>query len=205
MAKIKLEHLIMDTREKINLSRLIIGKLTNNSNFKKPIPYIKDILKKANKLETIYKEVKQKYKSYQYVFSLQDDIENELVNLFTKLASYIENESKEDNKKIKSTGMNVRGNNLYKEKINTPTRIFATTGDFAGEINLLWEPVSSANFYKLEISSNSKDISQVVKIISKSLYSVNGLKSGLKYNFRVAAINSTKQGSWSHHVSKYAP
>ena len=205
MAKIKLEHLKMDTPEKINLARYIISKMTKNPNFKEPVPYISELKNKSNELEMIHKDVQHKYKSSQNTFSLQENVENELDSLLTKLAAHIETVSKGNTKKIKSTGMQLRGNTSHEGQINAPLRLFATAGDFAGEINLLWEPARSANFYKLEISSNSNDISSVVKIVSKSNYSVNGLKSGLKYRFRVAVINSTKQGSWSHPVSKYAP
>ncbi|RPI16193.1 MAG: fibronectin type III domain-containing protein [Ignavibacteriae bacterium] len=87
-----------------------------------------------------------------------------------------------------------------------PNFIAATKGDLDGEIDLTWEPVPNAYIYVIQMSFDNKRNSkwEQVDIIDKSSYTINKLKSGKKYKFRVAAVNSKGQGPWSEEVSKSA-
>lgn len=105
-------------------------------------------------------------------------------------------------KKDKKT---TRGNSI---KMEFPLlKIAAASGEMNGEINLLWEPVSGARTYIIQKRLESKNPSRWMQedIISKSHCTVSRLRSGKKYWFRVAPVNSNGQGPWSEPVQKKAP
>src|SRR5512143_2791940 len=89
---------------------------------------------------------------------------------------------------------------ISKNKMESPLlKIAAASGEMNGEINLLWEPVSGARTYIIQKSPDSKNPSRWMQedIISKSHCTVSRLRSGRKYWFRVAPVNSIGQGPWS--------
>lgn len=88
-----------------------------------------------------------------------------------------------------------------------PINLTATSGDSEGEIDLTWEPVTGSHTYLIQKSS---DIHKPVKwvhedIVTKSSYTITKLKSKHKYWFRVAAVTSKGQSTWSVPVFKKAP
>jgi hypothetical protein len=94
------------------------------------------------------------------------------------------------------------------EKISAqaaPPKLFsASQGDADGEINLQWDRVRDAHFYILQIclfqGKNSKWIQ--LDVITKSNYTIAGLKSRRKYGFRISAVNTSGQGPWSKVIKK---
>jgi len=96
-----------------------------------------------------------------------------------------------------------------KEEIHllAPNFIAATKGDLDGEVDITWEPVKGAYTYIIQ-KRNEKNRNakwEQVDIIDRSSYTISKLKSGKKYRFRVAAVNSKGQGPWSETVNKTAP
>jgi hypothetical protein len=99
------------------------------------------------------------------------------------------------------------------EKTNTPAvktipgPVFVTNGSYKGEIHLQWDAVKEANHYAVQLSKmGTADKSETgwlqVDIISDPCYSMEGLKSGKSYSFRISAIFSEGQGPWSEAVTK---
>lgn len=89
------------------------------------------------------------------------------------------------------------GNELIISSIN------AAKGDIKGEVDLNWDGIEIADQYVIEFCngiSNKNWI--VVDIINESKYTIKGLKPNKTYSFRVAAVNSQKQGPWSEPVCK---
>ena len=93
-----------------------------------------------------------------------------------------------------------------KTKISTPVVSAVSEVGSKGEIDIRWSRVRGASFYVVQLSSNSEKPRWIqVDIITRSPYTVSGLKSGKKYCFRVAAVNSTSRGDWSEIIIKNAP
>ena len=94
-----------------------------------------------------------------------------------------------------------------KNKISSLLFLTATSGDDEGEIDLVWEPLKTADVYLIQKSTGSLKPTKwrIEDIITKSSYTVSKLKSGYKYWFRVAAVCSKTRGQWSNPACKKAP
>lgn len=81
---------------------------------------------------------------------------------------------------------------------------FATHGDFAGEVDLQWEPSKDSKYYVLEmcLKKSGSPGWKTVDMVSRSSYKVTGLKKNVTYRFRVAGVSSKGQGEWSSEISK---
>jgi len=89
---------------------------------------------------------------------------------------------------------------------NYPELFAVSEGDIEGEIDLQWDPVTDARFYIIQISIYSGNLNWVqFDIITKSSYTLSGLKSKKRYCFRVCAVNSGGNGPWSEIICKVAP
>ena len=93
------------------------------------------------------------------------------------------------------------------KSISRPLSLNATSGDIEGDIDLVWEPVTGAYTYVVQMSSDYKTPVKWINkdIVSRSSYTVPKLKSKHKYWFRVAAVGSKGQSLWSDPVWKKAP
>jgi len=87
-----------------------------------------------------------------------------------------------------------------------PKLFAASEGDLIGEIDLQWDPIAEARFYIIQVSVYSGNPDWVqFDIITKSSYTLSGLKSKKRYCFRVCAVNSNGKGPWSEIICKVAP
>jgi len=81
--------------------------------------------------------------------------------------------------------------------------INAAKGDISGEVDLNWDAINQADSYVIECRElNGKSKWNLVDITDESKYTVKGLKKKKAYLFRVAAVDSQKQGPWSEQVEK---
>ncbi|MEO8211136.1 MAG: fibronectin type III domain-containing protein [bacterium] len=87
-----------------------------------------------------------------------------------------------------------------------PNLFAVSQGDMKGEIDLQWDPVAEARYYMVQVSVYSCNLNWVqFDIISRSSYTISGLRSGKKYCFRVCAVNKAGKGPWGEIISKIAP
>ena len=85
----------------------------------------------------------------------------------------------------------------------TISTISAAKGDVKNEVDLNWDGIENADSYVIECRlENIKDKWNLVDIVNESKYTIKGLKQNKTYEFRVAAVNSMKQGPWSKIVKK---
>jgi len=82
----------------------------------------------------------------------------------------------------------------------TVSKITAEAGGLDGEIDLRWKPVRGAERYIIQSSAGKKW--REIDIVTKSVYTVTGLKSGREYSFRVAAVGLGGSSGWSESVMK---
>jgi len=82
----------------------------------------------------------------------------------------------------------------------------ATTGDFAGTVDLTWDKVTGARSYVIQQTTTPGEEAswKLVASCIKSSATVAGLTSGTKYYFRVAALGTAGQGPWSDLAEKMA-
>lgn len=92
-------------------------------------------------------------------------------------------------------------NILEKKPFNIPSQLFVSNGSFQGEVNLQWDAIIEANQYIIQISKNGTGWQQI-DIVSDPQYSLQGLKSGRTYSFRISALYRSGQGPWSEPVLK---
>lgn len=91
---------------------------------------------------------------------------------------------------------------------NFDTILFSVSkGDRKGEVNLQWDPVLGARFYIVQICGNTQMSLKwtQIDIITKSRYTIMGLRSGKTYCFRISAVTSSGQRPWSKIIKKNAP
>lgn len=93
---------------------------------------------------------------------------------------------------------------LQKLFLPPPALLTAVIGNLNGEIDLDWKPVRGATTYIIQSSSRIiKNPSwKYVDVVTKSRHTVTNLKHGKTYWFRVAAVGSKGQGTWSQPVNK---
>lgn len=83
--------------------------------------------------------------------------------------------------------------------LKSPESLSASIGELEGEIDLHWDRVEGAS---IELCRNNGSIWMQVDIVAISKHTVENLKSGSAYNFRVAALNGKTRSPWSEKASK---
>jgi hypothetical protein len=93
--------------------------------------------------------------------------------------------------------------NIYEENELIISSISAAKGDVYGEIDLIWDAIDEADSYVIEYcEGRGKSKWNLVDITDESKYTIKGLKRKKTYLFRVAAVDSQKQGPWSETIEK---
>ncbi len=84
-------------------------------------------------------------------------------------------------------------------EITRVLKLAATSGDFEGTIDAMWEKVRGARQYLIQVTTTPTDPAswKLVAASVKTSFLIEGLVSGTKYYIRVAAVGSAGQGPWS--------
>lgn len=85
---------------------------------------------------------------------------------------------------------------------STPTQIKHLRGTSATSVFIAWDAVESATTYDIQYATNMKhfegsDQLQTINGITTTTYEKSGLESGKRYFFRVRAVNSQGESSWT--------
>ncbi|HKS30191.1 MAG TPA: fibronectin type III domain-containing protein, partial [Pyrinomonadaceae bacterium] len=160
-----------------------------------------------NDLESTHsaqQSAKQQAKALTTDLSEKEEILNSTLN---QLAAYVESVSGGDEQKIQSAGMDVRAPGTATGALPAPDGLNATQGDMEGEIDLSWDKVDRARSYVIEQSTDPVTATswQHAAVSTKSQTTIDGLTTGTKYWFRVAAVGPQGQGPWSNLAFKIAP
>lgn len=90
----------------------------------------------------------------------------------------------------------------HKTDIATSGQIALSTANISFRtLTLNWTPIPNAASYVLQRSTSSTFASQATSTFTGTTASVAGLSPGVRYYFRVAAVNNGNQGDWSNTVS----
>ena len=207
MAKIKINFGNLSIPEKIARARQIVTALTGNADFASPQPSLAEVTTTIDGLETAYSDALTARQEAKAKTSAQNQKEDDFNRTISRLASFVESASGGDEAKIKNVGMDVRATPSSSEDLQAPASLAPTAGDHEGEVDLQWDTVRGAKSYVVEVSADPPTNSswQHNTVSTKSRATIDGLTSGTKYWFRVAAVGTNGQSGWSDPATKIAP
>lgn len=130
-----------------------------------------------------------------------------LDSVLSQLASYVESIGGNDETILTSAGMDVRSTQTPAGNLDAPAALAASAGDRDGEIDLVLDKVNRARSYVIEKSPDPPTATSWshASVATKSQATIEGLTSGTKYWFRVAAVGPNGQSGWSDPATKIAP
>ncbi len=208
MARIKLSLNRLSLSEKIAKARQIVASITGNSSFPTPSPALVLVTTAIDEAETAGAEAQQARQTAKEKTSVQNQKEDALVKIITKLAAYVESVAGDDEQIILSAGMDTRERGIVSTESTTqPLALSVSAGDHDGELDLSWDKVAGAKSYVIEKSGDPPTATGWIHagVSTKSTFTVSGLTSGTRYWFRVAAVNTNGQSGWSDPATKIAP
>ncbi|MDX6383379.1 MAG: hypothetical protein QOK48_952 [Blastocatellia bacterium] len=208
MPKLKLNLRKLSPPEKVARAREIIAAMTGNANFPTPQPTLAMAKTVTDELEAAQQDQQAAKRTAEAKTAARNDKEDIFDRTFTQLAAHVESVAGDDEQKIKSAGMDTRAPAAPSAgTLDAPGSVNVTGGDADGEIDLSWEPVDGAKTYQIEQSPDPITATswKQATATTKSKATIDGLTSGARYWFRVAAVGTGGQGAWSNPVSKIAP
>lgn len=193
--------------DKIVFTKTVASSLTNNPNFPNPVPSIVDILASATALEASYEESQKARDVAVTKTAIKNQKEEAHDFIMTALGSYVEVQSKGDEAKIKSAGMDVKAGATPIGIPDTPAALAASEGAKTGVINLKWKTVRGAKSYVVRLTDAIADGNSWKQstVVTKATAVIDGLSSGKQYWFQAAAVGAAGQGAWSDPAVKVAP
>jgi hypothetical protein len=193
MARIKLNLKHLSIPAKIARAQQIVAALTGNTNFTTPHPPLAQVTAVINELEARTAEQIAK--------------EDALDRIMTQLVAHVESVAGDNDQLIMSAGLDLRAAASTPPAPSTPPTLTATTGDHEGEIDLSWDTIRNARSYTIERSADPPTDSSWTHagVSTRSSTTIEGLASGTRYWFHVAAITNNGQSPWSNPAMKIAP
>lgn len=208
MPKIKLNFSRLPVTEKIAKARQIVTALTGNASFPTPTPALAGVTTAINDLEAAFTASQAARQEAKLKTTDQNSKEDIVDRLLTQLASYVEAVAGDNESLIQSAAMDLRAAPV--SATDTPPRpnaLAVTAGDTDGEVDLTWDTIEGGKSYVVEKSVDPPTPTSWghAGVSTKSRTTINGLTSGTRYWFRVAAVNARGQGGWSDPATKIAP
>jgi hypothetical protein len=207
MPRVKLNFRRLPIPEKIARAQQIVAALTGNTNFPTPHPALADVTAAAATLETADDDAQAARREARRLTGERDRQEHKLTQLNTQLGAHVESVAGDDEAKIMSAGLETRSDRTTNTSApEAPETLTATTGNHDGEIELSWDTVRGARSYVVERATDPHAGPWTqAGVAPRSSLILEGLDSGTRYYFRVAAITLNGQSPWSNHAVKVAP
>ncbi|HWS88159.1 MAG TPA: fibronectin type III domain-containing protein [Pyrinomonadaceae bacterium] len=207
MAKIKLNFRSLTIPEKIARAQQVVAAMTGSTDFPTPSPALNAVTLAIDELEAAFNNAQAARREAKYRTGVQTEKEDRLHQLMTQLASYVESVAGGNEALITSAGLETRGAATADSSAPAaPETLTATTGNHEGEIELSWDAVRSARSYVVERATDPEAGPWTqAGVAPRSSLIIEGLESGKRYYFRVAAVTLNGQSPWSNHAVKVAP
>jgi len=206
--KVKLNISRLSLTARIAKCRQIVTAMTGNPNFTTPHPALPAITTALDESEASANDAQAARQEAKAKTAIQNDKDDFATGLMNQLAAYVESIAGGDEAIIRSAGMDTKAAASSPTEIqDAPANLNATAGDRDGEIDLSWEAVSGAKSYVIEQAPDPPTETSWghASVAARSSQTLDGLKSGTRYWFRVAAINAVGQSGWSDPAMKIAP
>jgi len=208
MPKVKLNLRNLTIPEKVARAQQIVAALTGNSNFPTPHPALAEVTTAAGELETASNAAQAARLEAKRRTAAMGHKEDDLDQLMTQLGAYVESVAGGDEALIMSAGLEMRSDRTTDSSAPAaPETLTATTGNHEGEIELSWDTVRGARSYIVERTTDPQTAASWIQagVSPRSSLIVEGLDSGKRYHFRVAAVTLNGQSAWSNQAVKVAP
>jgi hypothetical protein len=200
-AKVSLGLARLSVPEKIKKSRKFVKSISADARFVNPLPPLAEVTTATDELETTSIAAQGGGPAQT---ALMHDSEDVLDSKLTQLGNYVEIIANGDETIILAAGMDVKGKGARQ-----PNKFVVVNGEHEGEA-MLQTPVTPRASYVWQMSpdplpsdtpsANGTRWEQFA-ITTISTVTINDLKPGTKYWFRVAPITSAGQGLWSDPIS----
>lgn len=208
MTRIKLNLKSLSIPEKLARSQQIVAALTGNPNFTSPHPPLAQVTAAINELETAANAAQAARQEAKARTAAQNAKEEALDQLLTQLVAHVESIAGSNQELIMSAGLDVRGMSaLSAAAPAAPPSLTAAAGNHDGAIELSWDTVRGARSYVVERSPDppAESTWTHAAVATRSRITLEGLTSGTRYWFRVAALTTNGQSPWSNPAMKIAP
>lgn len=208
MPKIKLNFRTLSIPEKVARAQQVVAALTNNSDFPAPHPTLAEVTAAADALEAAANDAYAARLEAKRRTAAQGEKEDALTQLMTQLAAHVESVAGDDEARIRSAGLETRAAGAPDGSAPAaPEALTATTGNEEGEVELSWDAVRGARSYVVERTKDPQAASAWTQagVSPRSSLVLEGLDSGTRYYFRVAAVTLNGQSPWSNQAVKVAP
>ncbi len=131
--------------------------------------------------------------------SRQGTIEKRWDQGISQLASFTKFATNSDPTAMLSAGFGIRGPDTPSQPLPAPQDVTASTNGAPGCTKLSWAPVPGAIVYVIQMSPDpiTDDGWEYMPVSTRSSAELDGAEPGKHTWFRVAAVNSTGQSSWS--------
>lgn len=206
-AKVRLRLSRTPVPELLELTQQIVSAMTGNPDFATPNPPLASVTGAADALSKANNTANQARMDSKAKTVLANEQADNLRGLLTSLASYVENIASGKEAVINGAGMDVKAPASAGAVPSVVTGLEATTGDNDGELDLSWNSIDGASSYLAERSLTAPPTAawELQGAVTKSRMTADGLESGKRYWFRVAAVGAKGQGGWSDIASRIAP
>lgn len=206
MAKVKLSLQSLTDLELVNFTRAHIAEMTGNANFPTPDPDAATLLTIVDAFEDDITALRANEAAGKEIKIRKDGRRDDLSGALNRRGRYVEGVSGGDEAIIASAGFATRSPAAPVGIPQQPGNLVATIGDMVGTVDLSWDRVRGAASYIIQLCPDpvSEPNWRFVNVSPKSSFTVEGLTSGSKYWFRVAAVGTAGQGPWSDPATKMA-
>lgn len=206
-AKVRLRLSRLSVPELLERAQQIVSAMTGNPDFPTPNPPLASVTAAADDLDKANNTANTARMESKAKTVLANEQADKLRGMLTNLGSYVENIANGKDAVINGAGMDVKAPASAGAVPGVVTGLEATTGDNDGEIDLSWNSIDGISSYVVERSLKPPPDAawQHQGAVTKSRTTANGLASGTRYWFRVAAVGAKGQGGWSDIASRIAP
>ena len=178
--------------------------MSNNENFKSPIPSIKKVHVQTEAFKQSLERLQDNPAKSDYLD--KSEAQTELGSLLNRLAKYVNLTANGELSVLRSSGMKLAKDYKTIGVLDAPDFIHVNEASRVGEVNIYVSKVQKAKGYSISYKKDSEDIFQTTLLTSTKGRVIN-LQSGEKYTFKATAISSasskTNEYNFSSEVSRF--
>ena len=203
MFRVKIGLTNLSVLKKITKANAIVNQMTGNPYFTNPNPSLADFSAKVGEMESTKVQTEVIKKQYHKQVSLQKKIEKEMDSMLQQLASYVNNASAGDSKKILSSGFAVAAKPGAVRELYMPEDFIAKTGDVEGEVNLSWKKLRRVGNHTYHVFGRKYGSQEKFKLLAgtdQKKVAIKGLESSGKYELYVLGVKENVPGPPSETV-----